>query len=1135
MISPPLQLNNKDLAQMPDNYRSTWLLIFAIGILGACNEKTEPSTPPLFELMDSGYTTVTFNNQLSDTDDFNILEYLYYYNGGGVALGDLDNDGLTDIYFSANQGANKLYRNLGDMKFEDITESAGVRGDGDWSTGVTMADVNGDGYLDIYLSQLGDYKSVKGKNQLFINNGDLSFTDKASEYGLDFQGFSTQASFFDYDNDGDLDMYLLNHAVHTRRSYGRASLRFERDPKSGDRLYRNDSADGTPKFSNITEEAGIYSSHIGYGLSAGVGDFNQDGCLDIYVCNDFHENDYLYINNCDGTFSEKFQEAMGHSSRFSMGNDIADFNNDGLLDLITLDMLPGEEEVLKISAGEESDEVSDIKLQFGYYHQLARNTLQLNRGNGLFSDVALLTETYATDWSWAPLMVDFDNDGLKDIFISNGIVKRPNDLDYINYVTGALPKQNASSQDSIDKILIDLMPTKKVANYLFRNTGEYGFISIGSDWGIGDKSFSNGAAYGDLDNDGDMDLVVNNINEKAFIYRNLSRDNQSSNYLSFSLSGLDDNRFGVGAKLILTAGGVQQYQEMIPTRGFLSSVDQRLLFGLDTNKVADKVTVIWPSGTYQELRNVSANQQIILKQEDAAGNYKFEHIGATGEFVVEDITEASGMDFVHIENNYKDYNKEYLIPHKLSALGPCLAVADVNEDGLDDVFVGGARGQSPAIFLQGSDGTFQSVSQKSLSLDRPYEDVAATFFDSDGDGDQDLYVVSGGNQASGRDFFIRDRLYLNNGEGNFVPTTGAIPDIFANGSCVKAADYDGDGDIDLFLGTRSIPGQYGRKPPSYLLVNDGSGRFSDQSNALAPDFLNIGMVTDAIWLDYDQDADLDLIVVGEWMPISVFENRNRKLVSATEDVGLSQSDGWWNSISGDDFDGDGDLDLVVGNLGHNAKIKANANEPATLYVKDFDNNGRIDPLISFYKEGDNTLFATRDQLIKQIAAVKKKFPSYKDYGNVRGINDVFTEEELQGVEESYAYTFSSAYLENDRGEFRVKDLPIKAQMSTVNKSISWDFDQDGNKDIILGNNFYGAVVNFGRYDAGYGLVLKGDGEGNFNEIEMQDAGLVIKGEVRDMAKVTTANGEEVIILAKNNAPLQVIKSVKKHVIDIEVP
>ncbi|MCZ6693801.1 MAG: VCBS repeat-containing protein, partial [Bacteroidetes bacterium] len=908
---------------------------------------------------DSG---ITFSNFLEDSDSLNILEYLYFFNGGGVSLGDINNDGLTDIYFVANQQSNKLYLNQGGFKFKDITEEAGVAGEGDWSLGVTMADVNADGYLDIYVCQLGDYKGVDGKNQLFINNGDNTFSDRASDYGLDFQGFSTQASFFDYDNDGDLDMYLLNHAVHTDRSYGHSTLRNETDPKAGDRMYRNDFDGEEPFFLDVTQDAGIYSSHIGYGLGIATGDINSDGCLDIFICNDFHEDDYLYINNCDGTFKEQLRSSMGHSSRASMGVDISDINNDGLLDIVTLDMLPADEEILKKSGGEDSDEISDIKLRFGYYHQLARNTLQLNRGNGLFSDIALLADIYATDWSWAPLIADFDNNGLKDLFITNGIVKRPNDLDFVHYFSNSAAQLDSTTPPgSRNLALVDLMPSFKLTNYLFSNQTNFQFKDVSLEWGLDQVSFSTGAAYGDLDNDGDLDLVVNNINQEAFVYENKTEEFFHRNYLGVSLQGDGKNKRGIGAKVILEVGNNKILQEQIPTRGFQSAVDQKLIFGLDTTSVVDKLTIIWGDGRFQVLRHLPANQTVLLQQDEASGSYRYGTL--QGNSLFEDLEEGTGLSFHHRENEFKDYSREYLIPHKLSTQGPKLAIGDINDDGREDIYICGAKNQAPGLFFQTSAGTFVESRQGSLQIDNVNEDTDAAFFDFDGDKDLDLYVTSGGNELTGRNFFLRDRLYVNDGVGRFSIVSGALPDIFANASCVSPADYDNDGDVDLFVGTRNIPGQYGISPPSYLLNNDGSGRFRVYNEVDAPGLFGLGMVTEGIWSDFDQDGDLDLIVVGEWMPITVFENQDGKLKNVTGALGLELTNGWWNTVLSVDIDNDGDPDYLAGNMGLNSKIKASQKEPATLFVHDFDTNGTLDPIICYYKDGYSTPFPTRDQLV----------------------------------------------------------------------------------------------------------------------------------------------------------------------------
>jgi len=1107
------------------------IFIFAI----SCNSQKQ-SGPKLFTLLDPNFTGVQFQNTLTETNKFHIIEYLYFYNGGGVAAGDINNDGLVDLYFSANQLPNRLYLNKGDLQFEDITQSAGVAGAGDWSTGVTMADVNGDGFLDIYLCQLGDYKHIKGKNQLFINQGNLTFVDQASQYGLDYKGFSTQAAFFDYDLDGDLDMYLLNHAVHTERSYGPAEIRKQFDSKAGDRLFRQDWKNSQPFFADVTREAGIFSSHIGYGLAVTAGDLNQDGCTDLYVSNDFHENDYLYINNCDGTFSEKLTEFIPHSSRFSMGNDLADFNNDGKLDIMVLDMFPDKEEVLKKSVGEQSIETYNLKLNFGYHHQLARNTLQLNLGNGHFSEIALLTDLYATDWSWSPLFCDMDNDGNKDLYITNGIVKRPNDLDYVNFLSNQGHRlYQMSPQDSVDRYLIKLMPSDKIANYAFQNLGDLSFKNLTSEWGLEQPAFSNGACYADLDNDGDLELIVNNINEKAFIYQNNS-ETGSNNYLQVQLKGAGKNTQGVGTKVILRIGKKILLQEQMPTRGFMSSVDPILSFGLGAASIVDSLAVIWPNGALEKLSLITVNQRLVLEQVNAKAiyNYKIAQLKPWG---FEDISEEAGIDFKHRENNFIDYNREYLMPHKLSTEGPKLAIGDINGDGLDDFYIGGARNQPGAVFFQNNDGKFIKSPQVHIEQDRMTEDVGAALFDADGDGDLDLYVSSGGNEWKEGHPYLKDRLYINNGLGQLVSATHQLPEIFVNGSCVKPSDFDLDGDIDLYVGSRSVPGQYGKAPKSQLLVNDGKGNFTESAKQLASGLSQLGMVTDAIWSDFDNDQQIDLLVVGEWLPISVFKNHGGRFIEVTNASGLTNTQGWWNTITAGDFDQDGDVDYLVGNLGLNAKIKANPQEPATLYLKDFDQNGSLDHILCFYKNGKSMPFATKDELVKQIVSLKKKFVNYRDYARVQSIQDIFSPEQLADAVIKKAHTFHSSYLQNlGNGKFNIQSLPLQAQFSPVYTFLVNDYNQDGTLDVLLAGNFDGATINFGKYDAGYGLLLSGDGKGNFTSIDPVNSNIVIKGDTRDMKELKTAQGDRIIMVAKSDKAMQVFRfSSQIEEVSLEIP
>ena len=1107
-----LQILNKKI--------NSWLFILFMALFGC----TPTEELKLFTLLSSEHTGVNFSNQLEEDPDFNIVEYMYYYDGGGVAVGDINNDGLKDLFFTANLLPNKLYLNKGDFVFEDISKIAGITEIEGWSTGVAMADVNGDGYLDIHVAQLGDFKGITGENQLYINNGDLTFTNKAKAYGVNHVGFSTQASFFDYDNDGDLDMYLLNHAIHTNKSYGPSTLRLQKNPK-GDKLFRNDFEGKEPVFVDVTEKAGIYSSHIGYGLGITAGDLNNDGCIDIFISNDFHEQDYLYINNCDGTFTESLQQSVGHTSRSSMGNDLADFNNDGWLDMVVLDMLPDREDILKSSAGEDQMEIFNIKLNFGYYPQLVRNTLQLNQGNGQFSEIALLSGIHATDWSWTPLFCDLNNNGYKDLLITNGIPKRPNDLDYIAYIAslGSIMEDTAN-RNSVNRMLLDNMPARKIANFAFANNADLTFTNQASTWGLDQPGFSNGAAYADLDNDGDLDLVLNNINQSASIYRNNSDTLSGNNYLQVQLKGSNKNTSGIGAKVFLKMKEQILFQEQMPVRGFQSSVDRILHFGVGIHTTIDTLQVIWTNGKSQIQTNVQTNQLIILDQKDAALDYSYPRQNEEGKLFKE-INHEIQVDYKHEENGFMDFGREYLMPHKLSTEGPRIGVGDVNGDGLDDIFLGGAKNQPSHLFLQGNHGEMVDAGQSAFMEDRISEDIDAKFFDVDGDVDLDLYVVSGGNEWIGAKEPIKDRLYLNDGLGNFSKSVDLLPkDFYANGSCVEPADFDGDGDIDLFVGSRSVVGQYGLNPRNYLLENDGSGKFIDVTSKVAPQLATIGMVTDAVWTDFDLDQDLDLIVVGEWMPITVFKNSGGTFENITEATGLDNSNGWWNRIVAADMDGDGDQDYVAGNLGLNSKIKASLTEPATLYLKDFDNNGSLDPILSFYKHGVSTPFATRDELIKQVNGLRKKFVSYADYAKISTIQDIFSAEQLQDALIKQAFNFQSSYIENLGNEtFKITSLPIEAQFSPIFGFLVDDFDQDGNLDLLVGGNSNSAAINFGLYDASFGLLLKGDGKGDFQSIGENESGWNVKGEIRDIQKLELADGRKIVLAARNDDSLKIFK------------
>ena len=1086
--------------------------ILSVGFL-ACKSGDDVQ---LFEKLPASKTHIDFTNQIKETPDFNILDYLYFYNGGGVASGDINNDGLVDLFFTSNQGKNKLYLNKGNMEFEDISAKAGVEGFSDWKTGVTMADVNGDGLLDIYICAVSNFKGMEGSNELYINNGDNTFTEKASEFGLDFTGFSTQAAFFDYDKDGDLDCYLLNHAVHNTRSYDRVNTRMLKDNEAGDYLYRNDGG----KFKDISAESGIYQAAMGYGLGISVADLNNDGWLDIYVSNDFHEDDYYYINQKDGTYKEGIKEHFKHLSRFSMGSDIADINNDGYQDVMTLDMYPEDEKVEKSSVGEDPLDIYMYKLQFGYFNQYSRNCLQLNMGGQKFSDIAASSGVAATDWSWSTLMADYDGDGLKDIFVSNGILRRPNDLDYLKFVIGDSLHYGLPTSHKLDQEAIDLMPSGKVHNYLYQGSKDLRFKDKSLTWGFEEEGISNGSSYADLDNDGDLDLISNNLNEPAGIYENHSRELLKNNFVKVKFKGEGMNTFGVGAKVILKTKEGQQMQQMMPTRGFMSSVEPTLLFGIGQLSDVDSLIVIWENEKMQIIKHPKINELLTLDQKNAHMLVKDFQFFVQPKPLFEDVTASAGIPYMHQENTYFDFNRELLIPFKVSIEGPKMAVGDVNGDGLEDFYVGGAKYQSGQLYLQKPNG-FAFSPQQSFKVDSLYEDVDALFFDADGDKDLDLYVVSGGNEFYDQMAEQFDRLYKNDGKGNFTRDAKALPAMYDNKSVVRPCDFDRDGDIDLFVGGRVVGYHYGYSPKSYVLVNNGKGQFADRTQAIAPDLREVGMLTEAIWADIDKDGDQDLTVVGDWMPIKMFENQKGKFTLIEN--GLEELTGFWGGLTAGDFDQDGDVDFVVGNLGTNTKLRKQLDGKLRMLIKDVDKNETEEHIIGYNRGDDWYPINSKDEIGKQIPSIiSKKYTKYNEFaGNT--IEELFGDNELKGATERMVNTFESIYLENKgKGEFKRHDLPALAQVSKVMVLRTEDVDKDGHLDVILGGNFNGASMYQARYDAFFGLILKGDGKGGFKALVPTDTGFLQEGDVRDIKIVHTPKGP-LYFVTRNSDRLQVFK------------
>ncbi len=1079
-----------------------------------------------FQLLRKDVTGLDFHNELRQNTDFNALNYAYFYNGGGVAAGDFNQDGLDDLFFTNNMGPNKLFLNEGGaFKFKDVTEIARLEGMGGWTSGVSVVDINNDGLLDIYVCQLGNYQGIKGRNQLYvctgIENGIPVFEDQAPEYGLALVGFSTQAAFFDYDLDGDLDMYQLNHSLHQNGTFGqKETFDGTQHPLAGDKLMRNDGG----RFTDVALEAGILSTVVGYGLGVATGDINLDGWPDIYIGNDFHENDYLYINQQDGTFKEALNEHMMHTSRFSMGVDMADINNDGFNEVVSLDMHPDDPEILKSAQGEVAYDLYRFRLGYGYNYQYARNNLQLNRGDGTFSEIALFAGMYATDWSWAPLFFDFDHDGYKDLFISNGIPRRFNDLDYINFRANSEVrfKANTNNLEEKDLAVVEKMPQIKLPNRFFRNTGALKFEDTGNSVQGNIPSYSNGAIYVDLDADGDLDIVTNNIEEEPFVYKNLAveQGKENRNFLAVGLQGPPQNINAIGARIVVFKGREKLMAEHFLARGFQSSVSPKgLQLGIGDTTGVDSVLLIWPDRTYQRLDNVQFNRWTGQKWQPGLPVFDFSILSTLPgqDWGVKDVTGEVALNFRHEENPYIDFNREFLIPHMISTAGPALAVGDLNGDGLDDVFLGGAKRLKSRLYYQSADGKFYEKTPPVILNDSLFEDVDAAFADLENDGDLDLVVASGGNEFWGEHEALKQRVYINDGAGNFQVNYDIFPGAFLTASCVLPADFNGDGLTDFFFGGRAVPWNYGLTPESYLFVNRGNGQFEDATEEVAEGLKKTGLVKNGAWADIDQDGDPDLLLAVEWGPVQLFINNGGQL----EKRALNDMTGWWNFILPYDFDQDGDMDILAGNLGANSKLQPTTEEPVRMYVNDFDNNGQIEQILTYYVKGREVPFANYEEITKQLVALKKKYLYARDFAKAT-LPEILGEEDFAAAEVLEVNTLKSMYFENtgDGPSFRAHPLPDELQFSSLNAASLYDFDSDGRVDALLGGNFYENNIEMGRYDASFGNVLSIGEGGSFLVSPL--GRLKVKGQVRAIRPIRIG-GKLCFILARNDDTVLVVQ------------
>lgn len=1091
-------------------------VLFICTIASSCDDKKKGSYA--FEVLGSEQTGIDFSNKLTSTDSFNLFKYMYFYNGAGVGVGDFNNDGLQDVFFASNQAQNSLYLNKGSMQFRNVTKEAGIPSDNAWSTGVSVVDINNDGLLDIYVSRVGKYRILNSHNQFLIcqgidKNGVPQYTDKAKEYGLDFSGFGTQAAFFDYDMDGDLDAFLLNHSIHEAGNF-RARKEFigTSHPSSGCRLFQNNSL----AFTDVTAQSGVSHTAIGYGLGIAVSDINSDGYPDVYIGNDFHENDYLYINQKNGTFKDQSDSCLMHTSRYTMGVDVADANNDGFPDILSVDMLPADPYILKRSPGEDSYDVFNLKIKYGYNYQYTRNALQFNRGNGHFSETGLYSGVAATDWSWAPLFVDFDNDGLKDLFISNGIPKRLNDIDYINYISDQSIQEQIKDNklDEKDRTLINKFPQIKIPNKFYKNAGNMRFDDIHDS--VEDVStYSNGAAYADFDNDGDMDVVVNNIDDEALIYRNRANDNKAKNYIDVILNGPALNRNAIGAKVILYAGGRVERYEKFPVRGFLSSMEVPMHIGTNGSGI-DSALIIWPDNTFGKF-NFTAGETVEATYEKGLPSYSYSsnHL-SDSLYSATDITRATGIEFMHRENPFPEFDREPLMPHMISTEGPAMAIADVDHNGLEDVFMGNAKGKPRALYLQQSNGTFTMKELPALHVDSNYEDVEAIWADVNNDTHPDLIVASGGNEYFGKDYHLLSRVYINDGAGNLTRKPDAITNIFETAGCIAANDINGDGFVDLFLGGRGVPLQYGSRTTSYLLINDGTGKFIDKTQQYSADISKAGFVTDAVWVDMNNDKKTDLLLCSEWGTIDAYLFNNNKFEKRT----ICDKKGWWNFILPLDINGDGNIDVVAGNVGLNSRLKASDKEPVRLYYNDFDGNGKKEQILTYYLAGKEIPFSSKAEMERQLPMLRKQFNYAKEFAEA-SLEDIVSADKLAAADHFTADYFENALLINKGNlNFDLQSLPWEVQLSSFRDAVVINVNGDKYPDILLVGNYYENNIEMGRYDADYGSLLINDAGKGFKYEKLN--GLVLKGQSRRVQKLMIGKNESFVV-ARNNDSAMVVR------------